>query len=178
MRLSRRREQAVALADRLADATWLGFAEYGLGQAYFIAGRYRDAELLLNRASARLGRRTGKRSAGNDGIEPSRALSYDEGYRLCVDGRVRRTPSKAPGRQAISPKSNDRPYDIIAAGYGRGLVQHDATAILRRRKAPLSEAAFLSRENEVRLFLPLVLCALGNLHLQRGQAGGSEGHPA
>ena len=23
--------------------TWLGFAEYGLGQSYFLAGRYRDA---------------------------------------------------------------------------------------------------------------------------------------
>jgi ATP/maltotriose-dependent transcriptional regulator MalT len=34
----------------------------------------------------------------------------------------------------------------------------------------LNDASFLSRENEVRLFLPLVLCALGNLHLQRGQA--------
>jgi len=47
-------EQAVALAERLADATWLAFAQYGLGQAYFVAGRYRDAESLLNRASARL----------------------------------------------------------------------------------------------------------------------------
>ena len=46
-------EQAVALAERLADANWLGFAEYGLGQAYFIAGRYRDAELYLDQASAR-----------------------------------------------------------------------------------------------------------------------------
>jgi tetratricopeptide (TPR) repeat protein len=34
----------------------------------------------------------------------------------------------------------------------------------------LDEASLLSHENEVRLFLPLVLCALGNLHLQRGQA--------
>ena len=41
-------EQAVALADRLADATWLGFAEYGLGQAYFLAGRYRDAGRVLD----------------------------------------------------------------------------------------------------------------------------------
>ena len=31
----------------------------------------------------------------------------------------------------------------------------------------------LSRENEVRLFLPLVLCALGNLYLQKGRAGES-----
>src|SRR5258708_17124078 len=47
-------EQAVALAEQLGEAKWLAYAEYGLGQAYFIAGRYRDAELLINRASARL----------------------------------------------------------------------------------------------------------------------------
>src|SRR5450759_3957260 len=47
-------EQAAALAHQLNDLTWLGFAEYGLGQAYFLAGRYRDAELQLKQASARL----------------------------------------------------------------------------------------------------------------------------
>jgi tetratricopeptide (TPR) repeat protein len=47
-------EQAVALAHSLAATAWLGYAEYVLGQAYFISGRYRDAELLLNRASMRL----------------------------------------------------------------------------------------------------------------------------
>src|SRR5205814_1693126 len=46
-------EEAVALAQRLTDASWLGFAEYGLGQAYFLAGRYGDAVVVLNRASTR-----------------------------------------------------------------------------------------------------------------------------
>ena len=45
------------------------------------------------------------------------------------------------------------------------------------RKRP-SEALSLSRENEVRLFLPLVLCALGNLYLQTGRAAEARGHPA
>ena len=52
-------EEAVALANRLADATWLGFAEYGLGQAYFIAGRYRDAVQALSRATARFAAKPG-----------------------------------------------------------------------------------------------------------------------
>jgi tetratricopeptide (TPR) repeat protein len=46
-------EQAVALADRLNNRTWLGLAEYGLGQAYFIAGRFAEAEPWLTRAIAR-----------------------------------------------------------------------------------------------------------------------------
>ena len=40
-------ERAVALANELTEMSWLGFAEYGLGQAYFVAGRYRDAEACL-----------------------------------------------------------------------------------------------------------------------------------
>ena len=44
MKRSRPESRLLRLANRLADATWLGFAEYGLGQAYFLAGRYRDAE--------------------------------------------------------------------------------------------------------------------------------------
>ena len=66
-------------------------------------------------------------------------------------------------------EKNDRPYDIIAADYGCGLVQMTHGNLDEAEKA-LDEAALLSRENEVRLFLPLVLCALGNLYLQRGQA--------
>ena len=47
-------EQAVELANRLNDMTWLSYAEYGLGQSYFLAGRYREAEEWLGRAGARL----------------------------------------------------------------------------------------------------------------------------
>jgi tetratricopeptide (TPR) repeat protein len=65
-------------------------------------------------------------------------------------------------------EKNRRPYDIIAADYGRGIVQMSHGHLEEAAEA-LDEAALLSRENEVRLFLPLVLCALGNLYLQRGQ---------
>lgn len=62
-----------------------------------------------------------------------------------------------------------RPYDLIAAGYSRGLVQ-TFQGNLEEAETILDEAASLSRENEVRLFLPLVLCALGNLYLQQARA--------
>ena len=60
-------EQAVALANELTEMTWLGFAEYGLGQAYFVAGRYRDAEACLNRAIARFVRAPEKVPPGATG---------------------------------------------------------------------------------------------------------------
>jgi tetratricopeptide (TPR) repeat protein len=62
-----------------------------------------------------------------------------------------------------------RPYDLIAAGYGRGIVQM-IHGDLEGAETALDAAARLSRESEVHLFLPLVLAALGNIYLQRGRA--------
>ena len=47
-------EEAVALANQMNNAPWLGLVEYGLGQSYFLAGRYRDAERHLAKATALL----------------------------------------------------------------------------------------------------------------------------
>jgi tetratricopeptide (TPR) repeat protein len=67
-------------------------------------------------------------------------------------------------------EKNDRPYDLIAACYGRGVVQMMG-GNLEEAESALDEALRISRESEVRLFLPLVMCALGNLYSQGGQAG-------
>ena len=82
-------EQAVALANTLGATAWLGYAEYVLGQAYFIAGRYRDAERLFNQSCARLTSAPGKRPAGHHRLEPSRALPHDEGTGLRIARRIR-----------------------------------------------------------------------------------------
>ncbi len=160
-------EEAVALANTLVDTPWLCYAEYLLGQAYFVAGRFHDAERLLNQAVARL-------ANAPENVPPETTASsllvlchmmkaivyasigeYDDAVRC--------------SRQASDfAEKNGRPYDIIAADYGRGIVQM-SHGHLEEAAEVLEEAAFLSRENEVRLFLPLVLCALGNLYLQRGQ---------
>ena len=47
-------EQVVRLAEEWGHRGWLSLAEYGLGQAYFIGGRYREAEAMLGRACAQL----------------------------------------------------------------------------------------------------------------------------
>jgi class 3 adenylate cyclase/tetratricopeptide (TPR) repeat protein len=160
-------EQAVTLANALADTAWLSYAEYVLGQAYFIAGRYKDAALLLNRANARL-------ASAPENVPPGTT-----GSSLLVLGHMMKAivysstgeyeDSEQSSRQATDlAEKSGLPYDIIAAGYGRGLVKMGHGDLDEAEKA-LDEAALLSRENEVRLFLPLVLCALGNLYLQRGQ---------
>ena len=47
-------EQAVRLAEEWGHPGWLSLAEYNLGQAYYIAGRYREAEQMLGRACVQL----------------------------------------------------------------------------------------------------------------------------
>jgi tetratricopeptide (TPR) repeat protein len=66
-------------------------------------------------------------------------------------------------------QAQDRPYDIVAADYGRGVVEL-ARGHLDEPEPALDHALRVSRESEVRLFLPLILSALGNLHVQKGQA--------
>ena len=47
-------EQVVGLAEQWGDPGWLSLAQYGLGQAYHIAGRYREAEQMTGRACEQL----------------------------------------------------------------------------------------------------------------------------
>jgi tetratricopeptide (TPR) repeat protein len=63
---------------------------------------------------------------------------------------------------------NDRPYDRIAANYGRGVVKM-MRGDLDEAESALDQALRVSRESEARLFLPPVMCALGNLYSQRGE---------
>jgi class 3 adenylate cyclase/tetratricopeptide (TPR) repeat protein len=161
-------EEAVALAEQLSAATWIGYAEYGLGQAYFVSGRYRDAKTYLDRASARLTAAPENVPPGTTGssilvlchmmktIVGALTGEHDDSLR-CAD------------QASELAEANDRPYDIIAAGYGRGVMQMSRGDLDEAEKV-LREAVSLARENEVRLFLPLVLCSLGNVLLQRGQA--------
>jgi class 3 adenylate cyclase/tetratricopeptide (TPR) repeat protein len=161
-------ERAVALAEQLADARWLGFAEYGLGQAYFVSGRYRDAELVLSRASARL-------ASSPENVPPgttaSSLLVLCHMMKSVVCASIGEYDDSVQCSQQASDlaASSGRPYDLIAANYGRGIVRM-IHGDLEAAESALDEASRLSRLNEVHLFLPLVLSALGNIYLQRGRA--------
>jgi tetratricopeptide (TPR) repeat protein len=161
-------EQAVELANRLNNRMWLAFVEYGLGQSYFLAGRCREAKQWLGRGSARLASNPEDVPPGNTASSllvlcyRMRAFvhawlgEYDEAERCW----------RQAGDHA---KENERPYDLIAAEYGRGLVQM-MRGNLGEAENALEEALRTSRDSEVRLFLPLVMIALGNLYTQQGDA--------
>jgi len=65
--------------------------------------------------------------------------------------------------------ANDRPYDTVASEYGRGAVEI-IRGHLDEAESAFDHALRVARESEVRLFLPLIMCGLGNLYTQRGEA--------
>jgi tetratricopeptide (TPR) repeat protein len=159
-------EAAVTLAQELSNTTWRSFADYGLGQAYFLAGRYRDAELRFESALKRL-------TSGSENVPPGttgtslRVICYmmkaiTHGWLGEFDSSA--VCSKRAGELAAGSGLS---YDKIAAGYCRGLIQM-FRGNFDEAESILAEAVSLARDNEVRLFLPLVTCALGNVYVQRG----------
>jgi class 3 adenylate cyclase/tetratricopeptide (TPR) repeat protein len=161
-------EEAVALAERLGAAAWMGYAEYGLGQAYFVGGRYREAKTFLDRASARLTTAPENVPPGTTGSSVLVLCHMMKTMVHAVMGEYDGSLQCSRLASALAEK-NDLPYDLIAADYGRGFMQM-SHGNLDEAETALDEALSRSRENEVHLFLPVVLSALGNVYLQRGQA--------
>jgi class 3 adenylate cyclase/tetratricopeptide (TPR) repeat protein len=161
-------EQAVQLANRLKNMTWLGFAEYGLGQSYFLAGRYRDAELSLGQASARFASAPENVPPGTTGSSLLVLCYMMKAIVHAWLGEFDKSEGYS-GQASDLAGENERPYDMIAADYGRGLMQM-LRGNLEEAENALDRAFRVSRESEVRLFLPLVMCALGNLYVQQGHA--------
>lgn len=161
-------EKAVALAEQLGAATWISYAEYGLGQSYFVAGRYRDAKTYLDRADAHLTRAPDDVPPGTSG---SSVLVLCNMMRTLISAVMGESDESFQyARQAsYLAESNGRPYDLIAAKYAFGFMQLSYGNLAEAEDA-LDAASSLSRASEVRLFLPLVLSSLGNLYLQQGQA--------
>lgn len=161
-------EAAVTLAQELSNTTWRSFADYGLGQAYFLAGRYRDAELRFESALKRL-------ASGSENVPPGttgtslRVICYM--MKAITHGWLGEFDSSAvcSKRAGELVAGSGLSYDKIAAGYCRGLIQM-FRGNFDEAESILAEAVSLARDNEVRLFLPLVTCALGNVYVQRGLA--------
>ena len=160
-------EQAVELANRLNNTTWLGFAEYGLGQSYFLAGRYRDAELWLNRASARLAGAPENVPPGTTGSSLLLVCNNMKAIMYAWLGEFDEA-ERCSGEATDLAEDSQRPYDVVTADYGRGVVQI-LRGNLKEAENALDHALRVSRESEVWLYPPLVMSALGNLYSQQGQ---------
>jgi class 3 adenylate cyclase/tetratricopeptide (TPR) repeat protein len=158
-------EQVVGLAEQWGNLGWLNLAEYGLGQAYFIAGRYREAEQTLGRACARL-----------MGPEASAPIGTTAEYLLLMCCMMKSLTHTTLGEidtadqfqrraQQIADESQ-RPFDRVAAAYSGGMLligrgEPAAAAIV------LDEAFALAQEHGVRLFVPVTACQLGLAYLEQ-----------
>jgi class 3 adenylate cyclase/tetratricopeptide (TPR) repeat protein len=165
-------EQAVRLAEEWGNPGWFNLAQYGLGQAYFIAGRYRDAEQTLGRACAQL-----------MGPEASAPIGTTAQYLLLMCCMMKSLTHTTLGEidaadqfqrlaQEIADESN-RPFDRVAAAYSGGYLMlgrgNPAAAA-----AILDEAFTLAQEHGVRLFVPVIACHLGMAYLEQGRTGAAQ----
>lgn len=161
-------EEAVDLANRMNNARWLGFVEYGLGQSYFLAGRFRDAERHLSKATELLTTAPENVPPGTTGASLLVLCYMMNAMAHAWLGEFEQA-ERFSEEASILAETNDRPYDMIAADYGRGVVQM-MRGDLEEAELSLDQALRVSRESEARLFRPLIMSALGNLYTQQERA--------
>jgi class 3 adenylate cyclase/tetratricopeptide (TPR) repeat protein len=159
-------EEVLRHAEDLNNRGWLNSAEYGLGQAYFVAGRYREAERMFGRAYAQL--------AGPN-PEPSAGMTARGALLLCCMmktavhialGETQPAEFFQHRAEAIARESR-RPYDHIAAAYSTGLFlayRGDYT----EAQAQLEESLAFARQHELGQFIPVIACQLGLTYLEIG----------
>jgi len=160
-------EQVAGLAEEWGNPGWRNLAEYGLGQAYHIAGRYRDAEQMLGRACAQL---MGPEAAAPIGTTAQYLLlmcCMMKSITHTTLGELDKADHFQRQAQQIADETN-RPFDRVAAAYSGG-------SLMLGRGDPagaaiiLDEAFALAQEHEVRLFVPATACHRGMAYLEQGR---------
>ncbi|HEU0083245.1 MAG TPA: AAA family ATPase, partial [Bradyrhizobium sp.] len=160
-------ELAVRLAEEWGNLGWLNLAEYGLGQAYFLAGRYRDAERMLGQPCAQL---TGPQASAPIGTTVQYMLlmcCMMKSLTHTTLGELHLADQFQRRAQQIADESR-RPFDRVAASYSAGMLmlgRGDAAAAA----GILEEAFALTQQHGVRLFAPLTACQLGMAWLEQGR---------
>ncbi|QPF83187.1 AAA family ATPase [Bradyrhizobium genosp. L] len=160
-------EQVVHLAEEWGNPGWLNHAEYGLGQAYYLGGRYRDSETMLARACTQL-----------MGPAPRAPIGTTTRYMLLMCCMMKAIAHTTLGEFEIAGEfqrradeiadESGRPFDRAAAAYSGGgliLARGDpaAAAIL------LDDAFALAREHDMRIFIPVIGCQRGMAYLDQGR---------
>ena len=158
-------EQVIELAERSGDRRWLSFAQYGLGQAYWYAGRYREADQLFGRAYAQFSEPQAVAVVGTTVDNQLLMCCMMRGIVNINLGWLDAAERYQRQAREIADRS-DRPFDRVAAAYG------DASLILARGDAAtaamiLDESAALAKRHGVRLFSPVVDWQRGVAYLEQ-----------
>ncbi|WP_441238677.1 ATP-binding protein [Bradyrhizobium sp. 930_D9_N1_4] len=159
-------QEVVRLAEEWDNQGWLNLARYGLGQAYFLAGRYREAVQTLALAHAQL---AGPDASAPIGTTPRNLLllcCMMKGFTHTVIGELDIADELQQQASAIAAETN-RPYDRAGAAYSGGW-------LMLGRNEPAAAAAILedgfvlAQKHGIRLFVPVLACHLGVAYLEQG----------
>ncbi len=158
--------EVVRLAEQWGDAGWLNLARYGLGQAYFLAGRYRSAVEMLALAHAQLASPDARAPLGSTPNYLLVLCCMMESFTHTVMGELDMAEQFQLQAAAIAEETG-RPYDRVAAAYSGGwlLVGRDDPAAAA---AVLEDGYRLAQKHGIRLFVPVVACHLGIAYLDQG----------
>lgn len=160
-------EQVVRLAEEWGNRGWLSLAEYGLGQAYFIGGRYRDAEAMLGRACTQLMRPDPKAPIGTTAKNLLLVCCMMKSVTHATMGELDSAKEFQQRAEALADESG-RPFDHVAAAWSGGvllLAEGNAEAAIR----VLDEAYAQAEEHGVRIFVPVIACQRGMTYFELQQ---------
>jgi tetratricopeptide (TPR) repeat protein len=166
-------QEAFELADRLANETWRGFVEFGLGQSHFLAGRFREAERWLERAILHFANTPENVPPGTTSSSLLVLCHMMKSIAHVWMGEFETAERHAEDARGLA-HAKGRPYDIIVASYAYGVLEQWRGNLPKAEK-DLGEALRLAEDNEVRQFLPLARASLANVYMQKGDAVGAEG---
>jgi len=159
-------EEAVGRAEQLADRGWLSYAEFGLGQAYYVAGRCREAEKMFARACQQL---TGPDPRAPLGNTPhGLAILCYMMWAVVLGMRAEWDQAEiARGHARAIAERTGRPIDRVAVGYCSGSI------LLNRgdfagAKLELEKTLKLAKEHETKLYVPILACLCGIANLELG----------
>ncbi|WP_439394983.1 ATP-binding protein [Bradyrhizobium sp. PMVTL-01] len=147
-------ETAVREAARSGEAGWLGYAEYGLGQARYVAGQYSKAVEALTRAYERF--TIGGASAPPGGSSSHLALLSS--MMTCIIEAARGDLNAAAAAQdrveSIAAQVGGT-LSEIAAGFSRGVLLL-CNGELEAAETTLARASQLAHQHDVNLFVPVL----------------------
>lgn len=159
-------EEVVGLAEGSGIPGWRNLAQYNLGQAYFLAGRYREAEQTFARGRAHL---MGPEAIAPFGTPPKYTLllcCMMKSFTHTVMGEFDSAEQLQQQAAAIAEETG-RPYDRVAAAYSGGwlkLGRNEPAAAA----AILEDGFVLAQKHGIRLFVPVLACHLGMAYLEQG----------
>ncbi|WP_311982480.1 AAA family ATPase [Bradyrhizobium japonicum] len=146
---------------------WLAYAEYGLGQAHYVAGNYVEAVRTLEQAYKRFHIEGAAPPPGGGAAQAAlltcmmicvsnAALGHNEGV-VAAQARA----------DAIAQESS-APAAAIAAGFSRGVLML-SKADIKAAEETLTSSLKLARQHEFHLFIPVLANQQGYALLQLGR---------